>query len=86
MLIVGAIQWISSGGDKQGVETARGKVTSALIGLVILLAVFAILQLINTFFNVQILNLTIPTLNGSSGGTGSGQIPCVPVQGKPCPI
>jgi hypothetical protein len=64
MLIIGAIQWIISGGDKQSVENARGRVTNAIIGLFILFMVFAILQLINTFFNVQILNLTIPTLTG----------------------
>jgi hypothetical protein len=64
ILIIGAIQWISSGGDKQTVETARGKVTNAIIGLIILFAVFAILQLINTFFKIQILNFTLPTLGG----------------------
>ena len=62
ILITGAIQWISSGGDKQSIETARGKITNALIGIIILFSVFAILQLINTFFGIQILNLTIPTL------------------------
>ena len=64
MLIIGAIQWISSGGDKQAVETARGRISNALIGLIILFMVFAILQLISVFFNVQILNLTLPTLSG----------------------
>jgi hypothetical protein len=62
MLIFGAIKWISSGGDKQALESARGTITSALIGVFILFAVFAIIQLINTFFGLHILNLTIPTL------------------------
>ena len=64
-LIMGGIQWISSGGDKQAVEAARGKVTNALVGLVILFAVFAILQLFNRFFGIHILQLTLPTLVGS---------------------
>lgn len=64
MLIIGAIQWIASGGDKQAVEAARGKVTNALIGLVILFAVFAIIQIINIFFNVKLFELTLPTLGG----------------------
>jgi TRAP-type C4-dicarboxylate transport system permease small subunit len=62
ILIIGGIQWISSGGDKQSVEAARGKVTNAIIGLVILFAVFAIIQLLNTFFGIHILNLTLPTV------------------------
>lgn len=62
VLITGAIQWISSGGDKQAVEAARGKVSNALIGLVILFAVFAIIQLLNTFFDIHLLQLTLPKL------------------------
>jgi hypothetical protein len=65
ILIIGAIQWISSGGDKQAVENARGKVTNAIIGLVILFTVYAIIQLINIFFGVKLLELTLPTLTGS---------------------
>lgn len=62
ILIIGGIQWISSGGDKQALEGARGKISNALIGLVILFAVFAIIQLLNTFFGIHILNLTLPTV------------------------
>jgi magnesium-transporting ATPase (P-type) len=61
-IITGAIAIIGSGGDKQALESARGTITSALIGVFILFAVFAIIQLINTFFGLHILNLTIPTL------------------------
>jgi len=62
ILITGAIQWITSGGDKQGVEAARGKVTNAIIGLVILFAAYAIIRLVGVFFNVELLNFTLPTL------------------------
>lgn len=62
MLITGAIAWISSGGDKQSLESARGKITSALVGLVILLAVFAIIKLIEVFFGISILALDIGSL------------------------
>lgn len=61
-LIMGAIQWISSGGDKQGVEAARGKVTNAIIGLVILFAVFAIIRLLQDFFGITILTIDIGKL------------------------
>lgn len=62
MLVTGAIAWISSGGDKQALEGARGKITNALIGLVILLATFAIIRLVGYFFNISILTLDIGKL------------------------
>lgn len=62
MLIMGAIQWISSGGDKQGLESAKGKLTNALIGIVILFSVFAVAKLIETFFGISILTLDIGSL------------------------
>lgn len=62
MIITGAIQWIASGGDKQALESARGKITSALLGLVILFSLFAILSLIQTFFGIKILTLDIGPL------------------------
>ena len=73
MLLIGAIKWISSGGDKQKVEDAKGTLTNAFIGLVILFAVFAILGLLDTFFNVNLLKFTIPTLSNPGGGGGSGR-------------
>ena len=62
MLLIGAIQWISSGGDKANVEAARSRLTTALIGLVLLFAVFAVIKVIDTFFGTDILLLDIPSL------------------------
>lgn len=62
MLLIGGVQWITSGGDKAGVESARGRITSALIGLVILFSTFAIAKLIETFFGISILTLDIDVL------------------------
>lgn len=61
-LVVGAIQWISSGGDKEAVGKARSRITSALVGLVILFAIFAIIQVVENFFHIQILTLDIGKL------------------------
>lgn len=61
-LMVGAIQWISSGGDKQALESARGKISNALIGLLILFSIFAVATLIGKFFKVEILTLDIGKL------------------------
>ncbi len=44
-LIWGGIEWITSGGEKGKTESARNKITAAVIGLIILAAAFAILTL-----------------------------------------
>lgn len=62
MLLIGAIQWISSGGDKGAVEAARGRITNAIIGLVVLLSLFAITQLLGFFFGINILFLDLGPL------------------------
>ena len=48
-LILGGIQWITSGGDKAGMETARNKITHAIVGLVIVGAAWAIMILVQNF-------------------------------------
>jgi hypothetical protein len=62
VLIMGAIQWITGGGDKQALEGARGKITNAVIGIVILFSIFAILNLIEIFFKIKIMTLDIGPL------------------------
>ncbi len=62
MLVIGAIQWISSGGDKGNLEAARGRITSALIGIVVLFSIFVIIKVIENFFGVHILTLDIGSL------------------------
>ena len=54
-LIWGGIQWITSGGDKAAYEAARGRITAALVGLAIVAAAWALMQLIGFFFGVNIL-------------------------------
>jgi hypothetical protein len=48
-LILGGIEWITSGGEKSKTEAARNKITSAVIGLIILAASYAILTLLLKF-------------------------------------
>jgi len=55
-LILGAFEWITSGGDKGKTEKARDKMTQAVIGLVILVSVVAILMFIQTLFDICILD------------------------------
>jgi hypothetical protein len=62
MFLWGAVQWIASGGDKGNVESAKGRITSALIGLVVLFSTFAIASLIEAFTQVNILTIDIGPL------------------------
>ena len=48
-LVWGGIQWMTSGGDKAGTEAARGKITGAIVGLIIVAVSFAIYQILVTF-------------------------------------
>lgn len=54
-LIVGGIQWITSGGDKAGMESARNKITHAIVGLIIVGAAWAIMLLVQNFLGITIL-------------------------------
>jgi hypothetical protein len=62
ILVIGGIRWIASGGDKAQTEAARNQITAALVGLVIVFAAWAIVQLINVFFHVNIFTLAIPSV------------------------
>ena len=63
ILVIGGIRWITSGGDKANTEAARNQITAALVGLVIVFAAWAIIQLIQTFFGITIIGgINIPTL------------------------
>ncbi|MBI2598717.1 hypothetical protein HYW40_00645 [Candidatus Curtissbacteria bacterium] len=65
MLIVGGIRWMMAGGDEKAVEKARGTITSALIGMVVVLVSFALIKLVETFFGITITstgNIQIPSV------------------------
>jgi len=51
-VLTGALDWVQSGGDKEKVETARKKITTAIIGLIILFATIAIVALVENVFGV----------------------------------
>lgn len=60
--LVAGIQWITSSGDAKGVEKARNNLIHALIGLVVLLSLYAILKLVETVFGINILQMDIGKL------------------------
>lgn len=69
-LIIGGIRWIVAGGDEKGVAGARGMITAALIGLVIVLVSFALIRLVEEFFGVVIISdtVSVPTVGSGTGG------------------
>ena len=71
-LVMGAIAWITSGGDKGKVEEARNKITAAVIGLLILAAVWAIFNLVLTIAFGGATNLNVPGFTTSSS---DGSVP-----------
>ena len=61
-LIWGGIKWITSGGDKAGVEGARNQIIAAVIGLIIVFLAFFILNLVLGFFNLNLFDLKLPQI------------------------
>ena len=47
LFIWGAIEWIVSGGDKGKLENARNRITQAVIGLIVLVGTFVILNFLS---------------------------------------
>ena len=62
-LIYGGIKWILSGGDKTNVEAARNHIIAAIVGLIIALGAYLILNIIlKTFLGTSITEFTIPRM------------------------
>ena len=65
-LLIGGVQWILAGGDKEGTEKARKRITAALIGLAIVFSAYALATLVRAVFGVDILNFRIPSILGGA--------------------
>lgn len=52
LLITGAIAFMTAGGDKMALENARKRITTGLIGLVIVIAAIFIMDLIATLLGI----------------------------------
>jgi hypothetical protein len=48
------IQWAGSAGDKAKVASARARITWSIIGLVVVLFAFLIVNILGSFFNVNL--------------------------------
>lgn len=57
LVIMSAFQWMISGGDKENIAKARGRLTSAIIGLFILSLSFVIVRIIETVSGFRIVGV-----------------------------
>lgn len=65
MLLAGGLGLMTAGGDKAKIESAQGRITSAIIGFVIFMSVFAIINFIAPALGLtflQILTIEWPTI------------------------
>jgi hypothetical protein len=56
-IIWGGMQWITSGGDKQKLASARGRIVWASVGFIILMVAVFIINAVGYFFRVNLLKL-----------------------------
>lgn len=54
MLVIGGFNFLLSGGDPKKLEAARGTLTSAIIGIVIIVVAFLIIKTVQVFTNSSI--------------------------------
>jgi hypothetical protein len=65
-LIWGGVKWIMSGGDKAKVESARGTIIAAIVGLIIAFLAFFIISLVLQLFGLGgITEFDLPSIFGT---------------------
>ena len=57
-LIMGACNWITSGGNSGKMEEARNQITTALIGMIILASVLALVMFVQYILGIEVLRFT----------------------------
>jgi len=65
MIIWSGISWTTSGSNKEKLEGAQKRLTNAIIGFIILIAVFAIANFIGSVFGLgwfKNMKITLPTI------------------------
>ena len=60
-LVWGAFDWLSSGGSEKKLESAKTKITNAIIGMVILAMSFAAVGLVEYITGFSLLEIVWPT-------------------------
>ncbi len=61
MFVVGGFSFIFSGGDQKKLEKARGTLTNAIIGVVVIVCAYLILLTIKALTGVDVTKFTVPS-------------------------
>ncbi len=65
MFVIGGLRWITSAGEKEKVEGAKKQITSAVVGLILILSVFAVIGFLNQLFGINLIEFSLPRLQES---------------------
>jgi hypothetical protein len=60
LVVVGGFQYMTAGGDPKQAEKARQTITSAIIGLVVVVGVWFVFQILSTITGLDLLDFAIP--------------------------
>lgn len=66
-LLIAGYQYISAGGDKESVQKATAKIRNAVVGIIILLSVYAVAWVIGTVFGISLTQFNFPQLETGGG-------------------
>lgn len=61
MLLVGGFKFLTSGGDPKKLESARGTITQAVVGIAIMSIAYLIIYTIEVFTGVTVTTFTLPS-------------------------
>lgn len=63
MILMGGVKWITAGGDKTKLETARDEITNSIIGIIVVGAAYALTSLVANFFGLDLARFPIPSIS-----------------------
>ena len=66
-IIIGGIQWITAGGDKIAAQSARDRITAAVVGLLIVVAAFAITTILSAVLGINLFEFQFPGTEQTAG-------------------
>lgn len=69
--MVGGLSWLTAGGDKGKVESAKQQMTNGAIGMIIVVAAYGIVWIVGELLGIDILNpaALLQSLTGSGPGS-----------------
>ncbi len=67
-IVVGGIQWITAGGDAKAAQSARDRITAAVVGLIVVVAAFAITLILGQVFGINLFKFQFPGTDQTAGG------------------